>query len=133
MTLSVYPPSEVKWTKKALRVPETDLVNGGRISIESRRVSVTELVSTLLIHKVEESDTAVYSCSVGGEKERLALGVQYGPGELCVDRPTFLQCDLVVQYGHCSNKYYAQFCCRSEGPPSSQFRVLTILHFQILY
>ena len=72
MTLSVYPPSEVKWTKKALRVPETDLVNGGRISIESRRVSVTELVSTLLIHKVEESDTAVYSCSVGGEKERLA-------------------------------------------------------------
>ena len=63
----------MKWTKKALREPESELASGGRISIDSHRVSVTEIVSTLLISAVEESDTAVYSCSVGQERKEMAV------------------------------------------------------------
>ena len=114
----MYPPTEVQWTKKVFRAPETDLVTGGRISVDGRRVSVTEIVSTLLISDVKDTDTGEYSCSVGEERESVAVSVQYGPGELCRDRPTFLQCSLVANYGLCSNKYYSQFCCRSVSSPT---------------
>ena len=112
VTVSVYPPLEVKWTKKTLGRPEIDLVSQGRISLDSQRVSLTEIVSSLVISAVEESDTAVYTCSVAEEKARVRLTVEFEPGERCEDSPTFHQCGLVVNHGLCSNKYYSQFCCR---------------------
>ena len=102
----------MKWTKKRLGQPQVDLVSQGRISIDSHRVSLTEIVSTLVISAVEEADTAVYSCSVAEEREVVRLRVEYEPGERCEDSPTFHQCGLVVEHGLCSNKYYGQFCCR---------------------
>ena len=102
----------MKWTKKTLRQPEIDLVSQGRISIDSHRVSLTEIVSTLVISAVEEADTAVYSCSVAEERERVEVRVEFEPGERCEDSSTFHQCELVVEHGLCSNKYYGQFCCR---------------------
>ena len=102
----------MKWTKKTLRQPEIDLVSQGRISIDSHRVSLTEIVSTLVISDVEEADTAVYSCSVAEERERVEVRVEFEPGERCEDSSTFHQCGLVVEHGLCSNKYYGQFCCR---------------------
>ena len=110
--ITVYPPLEVRWTKKTLGQPEVDLVSQGRISIDSHRVSLTEIVSSLVISDVKESDTAVYTCSVAEERERVRVVVEYGPGERCEDSPTFHQCGLVVEHGLCSNKYYGQFCCR---------------------
>ena len=102
----------MKWTKKTLRQPEIELVSQGRISIDSHRVSLTEIVSTLVISAVEEADTAVYSCSVAEERERVEVRVEFEPGERCEDSSTFHQCGLVVEHGLCSNKYYGQFCCR---------------------
>ena len=128
----MYPPTEVQWTKKVFRAPETDLVTGGRISVDGRRVSVTEIVSTLLISDVKDTDTGEYSCSVGEERESVAVSVQYGPGELCRDRPTFLQCSLVANYGLCSNKYYSQFCCRSVSSPTI-LPVSAVSCLQVLY
>ena len=102
----------MKWTKKTLRQPEVEIVSQGRISIDSHRVSLTEIVSTLVISDVEEADTAVYSCSVAEERERVEVRVEFEPGERCEDSSTFHQCGLVVEHGLCSNKYYGQFCCR---------------------
>ena len=116
--ISVYPPLEVRWTKKTIGQPDVDLVSQGRISIDSQRVSLTEVLSSLVISAVEESDTAVYTCSVAEERERVMLTVEFEPGERCEDSPTFQQCVLVVNHGLCSNKYYSQFCCRSELPHS---------------
>ena len=45
--------------------------------------------------------------------QRLAISVQYGPGERCLDSPSFALCPLVVRNRMCGNKYYAGFCCRS--------------------
>ena len=110
--MPVYPPLEVRWRKKTLREPEVDLVSQGRISIDNHRVSLTEIVSTLVISAVEEADTAAYSCSVAEEREVVRLRVEYEPGERCEDSTTFHQCGLVLEHGLCSNKYYGQFCCR---------------------
>ena len=110
--MPVYPPLEVKWTKKTLRQPEIELVSQGRISIDSHRVSLTEIVSNLVISAVQEADSAVYSCSVAEEMERVEVRVEFEPGERCEDSSTFHQCELVVEHGLCSNKYYGQFCCR---------------------
>ena len=45
--------------------------------------------------------------------QRLAISVQYGPGERCLDSPSFALCPLLVRNRMCGNKYYAGFCCRS--------------------
>ena len=71
--ITVYPPLEVKWTKKTVGQPQVDLVSRGRISIDSHRVSQTEIVSSLVISAVQESDSAVYTCSVAEERELLLL------------------------------------------------------------
>ena len=124
----------MKWTKKTLREPEIELVSQGRVSIDSHRVSLTEIVSSLVISALEESDTAVYTCAVAEERERLRLMVEFEPGERCEDSPTFHQCELVVEHRLCNNKYYTQFCCRSESEEdfSLHSRSLTCLYFQVL-
>ena len=52
------------------------------------------------------------SCSVAEERERVEVRVEFEPGERCEDSSTFHHCELVLEHGLCSNKYYGQFCCR---------------------
>ena len=83
-----------------------------RLSVDSYQKSQLEIVSRLIINPVEESDTATYSCRVGDAHKKLSIRVQYGPGDKCVDQSTFQHCPHVVTNNLCSNKYYANFCCR---------------------
>ena len=111
--IKVYPTTSVKWFKKVHRDPESEIISDGRrVTVDTYQETQMELVSRLVIHSVQETDTAVYSCHVGGVSQSVAISVQYGPGDRCLDEPAFPHCKLVVRNKLCSNKYYARFCCR---------------------
>ena len=74
--LLVYPTTNVKWMKKVHRDPEVEVKRSERLSIDSYQESQTTLVSRLTIQQVEEADTGVYMCTVGGVGRSIALSVQ---------------------------------------------------------
>lgn len=108
-----YPPPTVQWFKKLHRQRELPLESDGiGVAIDTFQETTTDMVSRLLLRSVDEDDTATYRCQAGSATKSSAVSVQYGPGEMCVDNPSFRQCKLVVRNKFCANKYYGKFCCR---------------------
>jgi len=109
-----YPPPTVQWFKKLHRQREFPIESDGiGVAINTFQDTATEMVSRLVLRTVDEEDTATYRCQAGSASKSTPVSVQYGPGERCVDKPSFRQCKLVVRNKFCANKYYGQFCCRS--------------------
>jgi len=109
-----YPPPTVQWFKKLHRQRELPLESDGiGVAIDTFQETSISMVSRLVLRAVDEEDTATYRCQAGSATKSSAVSVQYGPGERCVDNPSFRQCRLVVRNRFCANKYYGKFCCRS--------------------
>lgn len=64
--VKMYPTTRIRWTKKIHRDPETEIIGDRqKFIIDSYQESQMSLVSRLVIHGLQESDSAVYSCQVG--------------------------------------------------------------------
>jgi len=115
-----YPIPGVAWTKKLHRQQEQPLrADNSHVMIESYHESTLELASKLTIRDVTDKDTATYTCSVQTDfsppiSKSVSMSIQYGPGERCVDRPSFAKyCPYAVKNRLCKKSYYGRFCCRS--------------------
>ncbi|CAB4056958.1 PAPLN [Lepeophtheirus salmonis] len=86
------------------------------INVEKNQFLSQELMSSFLVS--HSGDSGTYKCEAESPmsptaSEGIKISVQYGPGEKCVDRPSYRHCHQVIKHKFCGNKYYAQYCCRS--------------------
>ncbi len=116
-----YPPPTVRWYKISYwrgRSKEALIEDDERRVIHTVSEGNVKFVSNLVIHNVTSDDSGSYKCEARSAFTRPVsdlegISIQYGPGQLCIDRPSYKHCDKVVEHKFCGNVYYGQFCCIS--------------------
>ncbi|TRY63672.1 hypothetical protein TCAL_00430, partial [Tigriopus californicus] len=120
-TIRGYPPPEIQWFKlgRSRNDPLVPLQEDRpRLTIETFQTTTTTTLSNVIIENASDTDSGNYRClattqSYPDVSDTETIQIQYGPGELCIDRPSYKHCAQIVRYKFCGNRYYGQYCCRS--------------------
>ncbi len=117
-----YPPPKIQWYKvtywrgrrNETRIPQDD----GKRYIETVPLGSVTFRSNLNIRNASSEDSGSYKCEAKSQftstvADLEGISIQYGPGQLCIDRPSYKHCDKVVEHKFCGNIYYGQYCCLS--------------------
>jgi hypothetical protein len=119
--VSGYPPPTVRWLRLGRRagIAPQPVEESDDVLIDTSSASTWRATSTLVLRNASNADSGTYRCEAASPYSASASGasamllVQWGPGERCVDRPSYAHCGLVVAHRLCANRYYGRYCCRS--------------------